>query len=493
VPVVLSVQLSLNAYPVSALSSGDNPVSPLATNGTFLAAKVHVGQDGRVLSMPVDWTTQQVLGMEESGVPAHGYSVSVQRGFAVVALTGTPAASAARRPAMAAPAAPVSRPSTQPIAKSGATATRIATVQPAGQVMVHGYSSTGQPQLTQATPSGYDPATMRAYLGLHGTGAGQTIAIVDVYGDPAITSDVNTFSAQFGLPGVCTGTTTTGCFQFTVTAPDGTGAVDSGWGLETTLDVEWAHAIAPQASIQLVEAKDGMFSSLYSAIHAAAALKPDTISLSWGFPEEFTDETYYDSACQLTSSLCVASTGDQGYPGEYPAYNPAVLAVGGTSLNLAADGSVTGETAWSGSGGGQSYVEPTPAYQQGVVTGGRGIPDVSFDADPATGVPIYDSTPYGDQSGWFQVGGTSFGAPAWSALIASADQLRTAAGKSRLTSADGSAHQAIYASAGQLADVTGGPRNGFCPLLCTAGPGYDFVTGLGSPRAGFDATLAAVR
>jgi subtilase family serine protease len=214
--------------------------------------------------------------------------------------------------------------------------------------------------------------------------------------------------------------------------------------------------------------------------------------MSWGIPEEFTDETYYDAHCRLADSLCVVSSGDYGHPGSYPAYNPAALSIGGTTLQLAGDGSVTAETAWSGSGGGRSHVEPAPAYQHGVVTGGRGTPDVSFDADPASGVAVYDTAGYYGQTGWFQVGGTSLGAPAWAAVIASADQLRAAAGHGRLTST-GSAQQAVYGAAAHLGDIVSGPANGICPTQCSATPGYDFVTGLGSPRTGVDATLAAAR
>jgi subtilase family serine protease len=314
--------------------------------------------------------------------------------------------------------------------------------------------------------------------------------VVDAPGDPDIVDDVNQFSGQFGLPQVCSGATTPGCFQLTVTAPNGTGATDPGWGLETAMDVEWIHAVAPQAAVVLVEAHDGSFASLFHAVDVAAQLRPDTISMSWGIPEEFTDETTTTTPA-TSPPRCVVASGDYGHPGSYPAYNPVVLTVGGTTLHLAGDGTVTGETAWSGSGGGRSYVEPTPAYQQGVVTGGRGIPDVSFNADPSTGVAVYDSTPFYGQTGWFQVGGTSIGAPAWAAIIASAEQLRTAAGKARLVSAHDAAQRAICAAAGQLGDIVSGPSNGYCPTSCSAGTGYDFVTGLGSPRSGLDATLAA--
>jgi subtilase family serine protease len=178
------------------------------------------------------------------------------------------------------------------------------------------------------------------------------------------------------------------------------------------------------------------------------------------------------------------ASGDRGWPGSYPAYNPHVLSVGGTTLDLGAGGAVTGETAWAGSGGGRSYVEGVPPYQKGLVAGGRGTPDVSYVADPATGVAVYDTTPDLGQTGWFQVGGTSLGAPTWAALIASADQLRAAAGRPRLT------EEQIYDARSSLGDVTSG-ANGTCPAVCTAAPGYDFVTGLGSPRAGLDKRLAA--
>ena len=130
-----------------------------------------------------------------------------------------------------------------------------------------------------------------------------------------------------------------------------------------------------------------------------------------------------------------------------------------------------------------------PSYQHGVVSGGRGIPDVSYNADPNTGVAVYDSNPVQGQAGWFQVGGTSLGAPSWSAVLADTDQLRADAGHSRLTGS--AAQRAVYAASGVLGDVTGGPANGICPDVCQAGPGYDFVTGLGSPRSGLDARLSA--
>jgi subtilase family serine protease len=357
----------------------------------------------------------------------------------------------------------------------------------------HGYTPAGKPVLAQAAPAGYDPAVIRSYLGLTGDGSGQTVAVVDAYADPGIVSDVNAFSTQFGLPLVCgTPGAGTGCFGLTAGAPHGTAGTDPGWALETSLDAEWIHAVAPGAKVRLVQARDASFASLFAAVDAAAALHSDAISLSWGYPGEFSDETYYDGHCALARSVCVAASGDYGHPGSYPAYNPRAVAVGGTTLQLAAGGTVSSELAWAGSGGGRSYFEPKPAAQQGVTPGTRrGIPDISFDADPNTGVAVYDSTPYLGQAGWFQVGGTSLGAPAWTAILASADQLRAAAGKGRLTSAADQAARAVYAATPALGDITAGPPNGICPQECLAGAGYDFVTGLGSPRTAIDAAMAA--
>jgi subtilase family serine protease len=257
--------------------------------------------------------------------------------------------------------------------------------------------------------------------------------------------------------------------------------------------VEWTHAIAPDATIKLVEASASDFASLFRGVATAAATNPAAVSMSWGYGGgEFSDETYYDHFCAVSSTVCVVSAGDYGHPGSYPAYNPAVIAVGGTTLNLTASGGVTSEQAWNSSGGGQSWVEPEPAYQEKAQSSGmRQMPDVAFEADPSTGVAVYDSVSYNGQSGWWEVGGTSVGAPSWSAILADADQLRAAKAQAPLTEAGYAAQQALYSlPESVLAPVTTGPDNGFCPVGCTPGPGYDQITGLGSPRAGIDAALA---
>lgn len=472
-PLLLTANAGVSAFPMSVLGSADF-VDPVADNETFLAGRL-VGTGTGVATLPIDWRSRRIV-LRENGIATRAYNTSIQRGLAVLGLTGTPPSTAARH-ATAAPKQTAARPSTLSLAD--APSGRIGNAQPQAVLRVHGYAADGSPELTTPAPLPYDPATMRAYLGLTGTGAGQTVAVVDAPGDPNLASDVAHFDAQFGLPPI----------DLTVQTPDGTGPTDPNWGLETSMDVEWIHALAPQAAVVLVEAHDGSFAALFRAVDVAARLHPDAISLSWGVPEEFTDETYYDAHCRLADSLCVAASGDYGFPGSYPAYNPAVLSVGGTTLHLGTDGGVMSEAAWSGSGGGRSYVEPVPSYQHGVVDGGRGLPDVSYNADPNTGVAVYDSSPIYGQAGWFQVGGTSLGAPSWSAVLADADQLRTAAGHSRLVGS--AAQSAVYADASALGDITSGPANGICPDVCQAGPGYDFVTGLGSPRTGLDAKLSA--
>jgi subtilase family serine protease len=165
--------------------------------------------------------------------------------------------------------------------------------------------------------------------------------------------------------------------------------------------------------------------------------------------------------------------------------------VGGTSLAVSPNGTREGESAWSGSGGGNSAYEMLP-YAQAMETmptspATRSIPDVAYNGDPSRGFAIYDSFTYMGNTGWLQVGGTSAGAPQWAALIAIVNSMRAAAGKSNLalSNANGTLY-ALYDKAG-MTDESGGffdittGANGNCGVVCTAVPGYDFVTGLGSP------------
>lgn len=329
---------------------------------------------------------------------------------------------------------------------------------------------------TSTYQAGYQPSQVKSAYGvsqLSYTGAGQTIAIIDAYGSPTIQNDLNTFDTQFGLPST----------TVTVAYPNGKPSrTDGGWALESSLDVEWAHALAPDAKIMLVVAKSASTSNLLSAIQYATDHGAQVVSNSWGgseFSNEANDDTYFEH----TGVVYTASAGDSGAQAEWPAASPYVLSVGGTSLTINANGSYGGETAWSSSGGDQSSYELRPVYQNNwtsVVGSQRGIPDIAWDADPNTGVSVYDSTSDQGQSGWFEVGGTSVGAPSWAAMIALADQGRT----TPLSNSD--VMTQLYTLAGTVGstgystdfhDITSG-SNGNNAL-----PGYDLVTGIGSLQA----------
>lgn len=375
---------------------------------------------------------------------------------------------------------------------TGATLPTAAAVAPPVEVRS---SVAASPDDTDEPTRGYTPQQIQARLGLTGDGTGQTIAIVDAYDYPTAESDLNHFADHFGLPQTCDSVPAgTGCFDFQQVYADGTRpAANAGWEEEEALDIEWAHSVAPHAKIVLVEAADASAAGLYAGVDAAAALHPAVVSDSWGMPE-FSGEAFYDGHCRLADSVCVQSTGDAGYPAGYSSTSPYALAIGGTNLQLDAAGNTLGESAWSSTGGGLSYFEKRPAYQKGVQSSTyRATPDVSFVADPNTGVAVYTSA--GGSPVWMEVGGTSLSAPAWAAVISGADQLRAEAGKAHLAVAGphgDTAHTDVYALGSKLNDITSG-SNGLCGAECTAGPGYDTVTGLGSPLAGVDTALAAMK
>ena len=337
---------------------------------------------------------------------------------------------------------------------------------------------------------GYTPAQIQqaygfnsiTFNGVAGTGNGETIAIVDAYNDPNIQSDLNTFDTQFGLPATTvtrvseTGTPATASYP----ASDSTG----GWELEESLDVEWAHAMAPGANIMLVEASSTYDSDLFAAVSYAAS-HANVVSMSWD-GGEWSGETTYDTQYLDHAGVAfVASSGDTGAPASYPAASPNVLSVGGTALTLGSGNVWSSEVGWSGSGGGPSADESQPSYQKGVVTQtstARATPDVAYDASPSTGVSVYDSVPYAGGSGWRELGGTSAGAPQWSALLAIADQGRALSGQSALNSSSPQQVMSIlYENPTDFHDITSGTSTG-TPNY-SAGSGYDYVTGLGSPIA----------
>jgi subtilase family serine protease len=295
-------------------------------------------------------------------------------------------------------------------------------------------------------------------------GQGRTIAIVSAFDAPSLEHDLGVFSKQFGLPSC---TVKTGCL--TVLDDDGGTTrppVDGGWALETTLDTEWVHAVAPAARIVVVEADDNSLGSLFRAVLVARDRAP-YVSNSWG-AAEFSFEGIFDEVFTDAPSVSFFfGTGDSGAPGAYPAASPFVTAVGGTSLLLNSDGTFKKESGWSGSGGGCSQYESATSAQTAsagypaVGCGGhRALPDVSSVADPATGAAIYNTTP-GSGTGWEIGAGTSLAAP----VIAA----RAAITRAVISSAYLYGQKTIT-----YRDITVG-NNGF---PCTVG--YDLVTGNGS-------------
>lgn len=323
----------------------------------------------------------------------------------------------------------------------------------------------------EAAPSGIAPDEIKKIYDLPASGGQGTIAIVDAYDDATIEKDLGVFDAAYGLA-ACT--SKDGCFEKHEMSTST--KADSGWALETSLDVEWAHAIAPQAKILLIEAKTPSGANLLSAIDYAAKRKDVVaVSMSWG-GAEFSDEVLYDSHfASKYGAAFFASSGDDGAGVSWPASSPAVVGVGGTSLDLAASGTLISESAWSGSGGGVSAYEIQTDYQRSYsvpkAKGMRAVPDVSYDADPASGFAVYKTTG-SSKKGWYAVGGTSAGAPQWAAIMALGH------------SASLTGMYADKASSSTLKffrDIASG-SNGTCKYYCDARKRYDYVTGLGSPQ-----------
>ena len=353
--------------------------------------------------------------------------------------------------------------------------------------------------LIGAGPTGYTPQQLEtaygvksiSFNGIKGDGTGQTIAIVDAYDNPSFvnstasnfaTSALHAFDQQFGLPDPPSFTKINQTGQSGPLAPP---SAVGGWSVEIALDIEWAHAMAPGANIILVEANSASFDNLFTAVTTASKVG-SVVTMSWG-GGEFSDQTQADSLFNVPGVSFFASTGDSGAGTIYPSTSPHVVGVGGTSLqNLDPNGDhpgtgSNGEVGWAGSGGGVSSVESEPGYQQSVQqTGFRTVPDISADADPNTGVPVYDTYDFGTSNPWAQFGGTSLSSPLIAGMTAIADQGRLIYGGNTFSSDQ--FLKALYdlnsTSPNDFYDIVDG-YNGFF-----AGPGYDYVTGLGTPNGG---------
>jgi subtilase family serine protease len=348
------------------------------------------------------------------------------------------------------------------------------------------------------------------------TGTGKTIVIVDAFSPPTIEKDLDVFNRVFGLPAMNAGGPT-----FTIVKPDGVPPFDPndpdqvGWSGEISLDVEWAHAIAPGANIVLVLAKSDEDADMLSATKYAVDHRlGDVISQSFGENESCLDPSLAKQQHQvfveatLKNITLLASSGDDGAAQltcdgnsfvqavSSPADDPLVVAVGGTHLSAALDGTYQGETVWNdefgASGGGYSVLFNKPFYQLAAVRGKkRGVPDVAYNGDVNGGVLTAWSQGDPSQVGEiFIFGGTSAGSPQWAGLVALADQRagfdlgfisQGLYGMQLIPSVRSASFHDVTSgnNSVSLSDANGNPVNiaGY-----SAGIGWDATTGLGSPN-----------
>ncbi len=360
-------------------------------------------------------------------------------------------------------------------------------------------------------------------------GQGQTIVIVDAFGSPTIRQDLQAFHNAFFGPGFPAP-------DFEVVCPMGCPAFNPrnvpqdqvGWSFETSLDVEWAHAIAPLAKIKLVVAPTAHGETINNAVAYAVAHYPGSvISQSFGIPEaafrgnnsQFRQAHANYAAAVQRGITVLASSGDSGatngaYPmanAGYPASDPYVTSVGGTEGlplgNLAAlSGDCTppataacaptaygAEQVWNeawiqlAGGGAVSAFFPQPSYQSGFAFSGRAVPDVAYNAAVDGGVLIAYSALGPSAAGFYIIGGTSAGAPQWAAIFALANTARAAMAKAPI----GFANPALYSIAMSTAyssafhDIQVGNNMLVGTVVgFTAGLGFDLATGWGTPNVG---------
>ncbi len=362
----------------------------------------------------------------------------------------------------------------------------------------------------------YGPSDIRSAYNVpaSATGAGQTIVIVDAFGSPTIQNDLHVFDQNYGLADP----------TLNIFYPGGKPAFNVndgnqvGWASETSLDVEWSHAIAPAATIDLVVANTNYGNALNNAEqYAIDNHLGNVMSMSFGSDEaaiagggnnlqlQQADAIYQQAKAAGITVLASAGDGgaSDGYPvanALFPASDPLVTAVGGTDLFTSNSGAYKSETAWNDSvaslcpygcaygpigatGGAPSTVFTAPSYQQALSgTSARTTADVAYNASVYTAVMTYLGF-YGTNSsnnGFYFFGGTSEGAPQWAGIVALAD---AAAGHSL-----GFLNPALYAIGANSTeynadfhDVTVG-SNGYNGPGFNAGSGYDLPSGLGTPN-----------
>jgi subtilase family serine protease len=343
----------------------------------------------------------------------------------------------------------------------------VCSASPAGYAHCDAHVRTkgAKPDATTSYQTGYSPAQLQNAYGLTGLTGTTPIAGVDAYAHPNAAADLTVYRNQFGLG-------TASLTQYDQTGGTTLPAGDTGWGQEEMLDLEMVSAICPTCPIIYVGARSASFTDLGTAVKTAAAKGAKVISNSYGGSESSTESSIQSQYYTIPGVAITVSSGDAGYGAESPAAFNTVTAVGGTRLQLNADGTRASETVWTGAGSGCSAYITKPSWQHDTGCARRTIADVAAVADPATGVAVYDS--YGSTGGanWFVFGGTSVAAPIIGGVY----------GLSGNTS--GTPAALLYASPGTLFDVTSGTNTRRCKAayLCTGGKGYDGPTGNGTPK-----------
>ncbi len=361
-------------------------------------------------------------------------------------------------------------------------------IVPPGARLASVSAASVSPTTSGVEGSGYTPAELQSAYKLPSAsaGTGQTVAIIDAYGDPTAETDLATYRSSYGLSACMLGN---GCFskvneigETTNYPPIANEKEDGDWELETSLDLDMASAICPNCHILLVEANSSSLNNMTASVNEAAALGATEISNSWG-SAEFSEEKDFEAAFHHPGIPITAASGDAGYlnnntggdTANYPASSPGAIAVGGTILAPAEDSRGWSETTWPASGAGCSLYEPKPWFQTDAGCAKRTTNDV---AAVAEGLSVYDTThATGSEKlpDWIDVGGTSAATP----IIAAVEALSSATARS-------SGAAGFYASPSSLFNVTTG-SDGSCggSYLCTAGTGYSGPTGIGTPDGAF--------
>jgi PKD repeat protein len=401
----------------------------------------------------------------------------------------------------------------------------------AGSAGVQAYH-VGAGAVSHGEAGGLTPADLETAYGVDSEGGtGQTVAIVDAYDDPNVAGDLASFDAHYGIHECAE------CFR-KLNQQGNAGPLPSadrsGWSVEISLDVEAVRAICHGCHIVLLEASSASYENLATAVRSAASLGASEISNSYGGPEEGIELTGTASAYEHPGIVITAATGDDGWEDwnlleeapNAPATLPDVVAVGGTTLDLQSDGSRESETVWNNypgvsgvkkpgyaTGGGCSALFTGKLWQRrapGFSAAGCGThrlaADVSADADPYTGLDVYDSYDYcttvkceesffykGD---WHTVGGTSLASPLIAGMYALAGGSHGAAYPS-LSLYGHLGEPSLYDvtvggsgfCGGEPASICGHPNSEYERLLdcegatsCDAAPGLDGPSGVGTPN-----------